>query len=128
MGIIVFLSILGLVFLIAMIAGFSVRDSDDKAMGFGVAAVAFIVFWIVWIFSSVFNVEARTVGIITEFGKAVDTAGPGINWASPWSEVTHFSTGNQTLDFDGTDGSGGPVGFKLAGEKTKDNIEVGGGE
>lgn len=128
MGVIIFLAVIGLVFIIAMLAGFVMQNSEDKAVGFGIAAAAFVFFWIVWIFSSVFNVEARTVGIITEFGKAVDTAGPGINWASPWSQVTHFSTGNQTLDFDGTDGNGGPVGFKLAGEKTKDNVEVGGGE
>jgi len=128
MAVIVVLGLIGLVFLLSLFAGFSMRDTEDKAIGFGIATFAFVIFWIVWIFSSVFYVEARTVGIVTEFGKATETAGPGINWSSPWSVVTHFSTGNQTLDFDGTDGNGGPVGFKLAGEKTKDGIEVGGGE
>lgn len=80
------------------------------------ALINAVLFIIVAVVTSVFYVEARTVGIVTSFGKPVHTSGPGLNIAWPWEEVTSFSTGNQTIDFDGTDGSGSPVGFKLAGE------------
>jgi len=128
MGAIIFLAVVAIVFLIAVGSGLAMRSSSDKAVAFGIAGTVFVLFWIVWIFSSVFSVEARSVGIIVEFGKSVGRAGPGIHMASPWSDVTHFSTGNQPLDFDGTDGSGSPIAFKLSGEKDASGIDTSGGE
>lgn len=76
-------------------------------------------FVLIWIFSSYVNVPARTVGIQTSFGKAVGTVSPGLNWITPWSEVTEFPTTNQTLDLDATDNTdaskAAPVGVKFLG-------------
>jgi regulator of protease activity HflC (stomatin/prohibitin superfamily) len=120
----VLIAVLVLITVILFIVSRKVRDTSDEDLsvyfrGAGIAAL--VVTLIVLGFSTVSYVNARTVGIVTSFGKAVRTVGPGMNMTWPWEEITTFSTGNQTIDFDGTDGNGSPVGFKLAGE-------VGGGE
>src|SRR6185436_16172766 len=110
MGAIIFLAVVAIVFLIAVGSGLAMRSSSDKAVAFGIAGTVFILFWAVWIFSSVFYVEARSVGIVSSFGKPNDKpADVGLNISTPWSEVTHFSTGNQPMDFDGDQ----KIGFKL---------------
>lgn len=110
MGVIVFLAILGIIFLISLVSGLAARNSDAKLTAFGIAGAAFVFFGLTWLFSSVFYVEARTVGIVSSFGKPNDKpADVGLNISTPWSEVTHFSTGNQPMDFDGDQ----KIGFKL---------------
>lgn len=121
MGYTIFLGILGLIAL-AIIAGSRMAPKtagyDDfpvrkvllgVGIGFSVLFAGFL------IGGSMENVNARTVGIVTEFGKATGTLSPGLNWVAPWAEVTEFSTGNQSLDLDATDGNGGNVAVKFAG-------------
>lgn len=115
---IVLLGIFGLVAILGGIGAFASTESDAKAAGFGALGFGLIAFAVTWIFSAGFYVEARTVAIITEFGKPVGTAGPGLNWAAPWKEVTDFPTSSQVLDYDNTDGSGNPVSIKFKGGTT----------
>jgi regulator of protease activity HflC (stomatin/prohibitin superfamily) len=94
-------------------------DVSPKAVGGGFAAVFLVLTLSVWLFNSVFSVEARTVGIVTEFGKATGTVQPGFNFLAPWAEVTEFPTTAQPLDFSGTDGTEGqgvPVKFAGGGQ------------
>jgi len=106
---IVLLSIFGLAALLGLATIFLSKDSEARSIGLGVFVVTGLLFVVTWIVSSFFYVEARTVGIVTEFGKPTETASTGFNWDVPWSEVTHFSTGNQPLDFDGDE----RISFKL---------------
>lgn len=108
---IVFLAIFGLVVLGGLAAGLLGQD-ETRAGGIGVAVVGVILFALTWVISSAFYVEAREVAIIHEFGKSTGTATTGLNWDTPWSEVTKFSTANQPLDFDGENER---IKFNLAG-------------
>src|ERR1044072_970353 len=84
------------------------------------AFVLALIAGVIWFSNSAFNVEARTVGVVTEFGKAVDTVEPGFHFLPPWAEVTEFPTSNQNLDLDGSDGDdqGTPVPVKFDGGGT----------
>lgn len=124
MGYTIFLGILGLIALAVLVSGFLAKSDKDRKgyddlpvrkilLGVGAGfAVAFVAFFLG---GSMENVNARTVGIVTEFGKATGTLNPGLNWVAPWAEVTEFSTGNNSLDLDATDGNGGNVAVKFAG-------------
>lgn len=121
MGYTIFLGILGLIAL-AIIAGSRMAPKtagyDDfpvRKLLLGVGIGFSVLFAGLLIGGSMENVNARTVGIVTEFGKATGTLSPGLNWVAPWAEVTEFSTGNQSLDLDATDGNGGNVAVKFAG-------------
>lgn len=114
---IVFLVIFALLALAGLAASFS-SDPEAKSFGFGALALGVILLGGTLVISSSFYVEARTVAIITEFGKSAGTAGPGLNWAAPWKEVTDFPTSSQVLDYDNTDGSGTPVSIKFKGGTT----------
>lgn len=114
---IVFLVIFALLALAGLAASFS-SDSEARSFGFGALALGVILLGGTLVISSSFYVEARTVAIITEFGKSAGTAGPGLNWAAPWKEVTDFPTSSQVLDYDNTDGSGTPVSIKFKGGTT----------
>jgi regulator of protease activity HflC (stomatin/prohibitin superfamily) len=78
-----------------------------------------LTFAVSWLLNSYVNVPARTVDIQQSFGKAVGTLTPGLNWITPWSEVTEFPTLNQPLDLDATDNTdsskASPVGVKFLG-------------
>lgn len=125
MGIILVLALILLAAIGLFLLSKKARDYDDKVLLRGASYFAVIAFVVTWALSSVFSVEARTIGIVTAFGRpSGDVAGPGLNWSWPWTEVTKFSTSNQTIDFDGTDGNGAPVDFKLAADKDG----TGGGE
>lgn len=126
---IIFLIIFGLI----AIGGFATlimsSSGETRSGGLIAGVVGAFLFIVTWLVSSTFSAEARTVAIVQEFGKATGTEGPGWHVDVPWSNVTHFSTGNQTIDFDGTDGAGAPVAFKLAGEKNTTGTDlIGGGE
>lgn len=100
---IVFLAI----FLVAFLASAAIyvfgTNDDAKVAGIAGAVVSFLAGLIVFIVASVSVVPARTVGIVTEFGKAVGTVEAGFHWLTPWSEVTEFPTTLQALDLDATD-------------------------
>lgn len=120
---IVFLGIFGLIALTFWALTFLSRghfrmDRTDvpKARVFAPIAGAFtVIFALIFVFNSANYAEARTVGIVTEFGKPVGTVNPGLNWLAPYADVTYFPTSNQNLDLDGTDGQGTPVSVKFQG-------------
>lgn len=123
MGTIIFLGILGLLALVLIVSAAMARgtwrmDRSDvskrKVLAIP-AVIVLVIFGIVLISTSVTNVSARTVGIVTEFGKATDTVSPGFNWVAPWSDVTEFPTSKQPIDLDETDGNGSNVSVKFAG-------------
>lgn len=110
---IIFLSIFGLIGLFGLLGTLGAKTADAKAFSIFALIAGSVLFGLTWLIGSVFYVEARTVGIVHEFGKATGTATTGLNFDVPWSEVTHFSTGNQPLDFDGDE----RISFKLAGSQ-----------
>lgn len=128
MGTIITLAILGLIAIagiaLALVSKGNFEDSygdgiSKKAVFGGVGGVALVAFLLVFAFSSFTNTSARTVGIVTEFGKATGTVSPGFNTVAPWAEVTEFPTSNQTLDLDATDNTeehkANPVVIKFLG-------------
>jgi regulator of protease activity HflC (stomatin/prohibitin superfamily) len=109
LGSLIFIGILLLIGLIGLaVAIFGKNDNDydvsPRTVGAGVAGVFLVLSLITWLASSIFSVEARTVGIVTEFGRATGTVDPGFNFLAPWAEVTEFPTSTQNLDLDGLDG------------------------
>lgn len=90
-------------------------SDDAKGVGIGVLGLGLVVGLVIYVIASISSVPARTVGIVTEFGKAVGTVDSGFHWLSPWSEVTEFPTSNQTLDLDASDGGDKVVQVKFAG-------------
>jgi regulator of protease activity HflC (stomatin/prohibitin superfamily) len=125
MGTIVTLGILGLIALIFIALAITNKgrfyDSDvSKRAAFGGIGAGFtVITLIVFVLCSMTNTSARTVGIVTEFGKATGTVSPGLNWVAPWADVTEFPTSNQTLDLDATDNTdehkANPVVIKFLG-------------
>jgi regulator of protease activity HflC (stomatin/prohibitin superfamily) len=106
---IVFISLFALLTLVAIAVTVVAKNKDryevnPKAVAGGLAAVFLVLTLIVWLSNSMFSVEARTVGIVTEFGRATGTVNPGFNFLPPWADVTEFPTSNQNLDLDGQDG------------------------
>lgn len=81
-----------------------------------VVAIVLLLGVILGIMSST-TVDARSVGIQTQFGKYVDTLPAGHHWTNPFSSVEQFSTQIQPLDkdikvaFDG--GSSGTAGVTV---------------
>jgi hypothetical protein len=47
------------------------------------------------------RVDTRNVGIITEFGRPVDSRGAGIAWHAPWQKMSELSEAIQLQAFDG---------------------------
>lgn len=123
MGTIITLGIFGVITLILIVLAFFAKGKvvdtnvSTRLAFIGAAIVPGVIFGLIWLFSSYTNVPARTVGIVTEFGKATGTVGSGLNWVAPWAEITQFPTTNQALDLDATDGNnvGAPVGIKFDG-------------
>jgi len=109
---IILLFIFGLVILGGLAAAFLGGESETRAGGVAAIVIGVILFGVTWVVSSSFYVEAREVAIIHEFGKDTGTAKTGLNWDTPWSEVSKFSTANQPLDFDGENDR---IKFNLAG-------------
>lgn len=122
MGSVIFIGILVLIALIGLVVAIVSKNNDDyevspRAVGGGVAGVFLVIALIVWLASSMFSVEARTVGIVTEFGQATGVVQPGFNFLPPWADVTEFPTSTQPLDLDSSDGKedGAGVGVKFEG-------------
>jgi regulator of protease activity HflC (stomatin/prohibitin superfamily) len=125
MGAVIFIGLFLVIALIGLaVAVFSKNNEQyevsPRAVGGGVTAVFLILALGVYLFSSIFSVEARTVGIVTEFGKATGTVQPGFNWLAPWAEVTEFPTSNQPLDLNSIDDNkeGRPIKVKFDGGGT----------
>ncbi len=119
MPVVVILGILGIAVIIgAIMAGVSSKSSEERIFGIVLSVGALIAGILFSLIASFYYVEARTLGIIVEFGKPVGTSGPGPSWAAPWKEVYHFPTSSQPLDYDNTDGSGSPAGVKFNGGTT----------
>lgn len=111
----VFVSILVLFGFAGITIWYKARTRDGKLLGMAMTGVGFFVALLVFVLGSVTSVPSRTVGIVTEFGKAVGTVDSGFHWLSLWSEVTEFPTSNQPLDLDASDGDGKVVEVKFEG-------------
>jgi prohibitin 1 len=119
----IILILLGLATVVAFVVGFFLptesksrySDTNPKFAAFVTAGVALVLTLVVFFLTSITSVEARTVGIQTEFGKSVGTLSPGFHMTAPWSEVTEFPTSTQNLDLDGSDkdDQGTPVKVKF---------------
>lgn len=55
------------------------------------------------VFASTAVVEAKNVGVVTEFGRPVGTASPGLNFKLPWQKVTEVDGTVQTDEYKGDD-------------------------
>lgn len=47
--------------------------------------------------SSATTVAANKVGVVTEFGRYVNTIPPGLHWVAPWADIEEFGTRVQPL-------------------------------
>lgn len=95
------------VFLLITVAAFIVSrksEGEDRTVATTIASLALVLGVVFYLSNAIFSVEARTVGIVTEFGQATGTVNPGFNILPPWAEVTEFPTSTQNLDLDGQDG------------------------
>lgn len=119
------LTISAFLFLIAGVAFVGSRaasDSDDKAIGAGIAVVASFIALIFLVFSCTTIVSTRNVGIVTSFGKPVGIRSNGINLKWPWQKIPELNgqiqTDSQTGGFDssGKCSNGTPV--RLANQST----------
>ncbi len=111
----VIICILLLLAVVAFVISRVVEGQEDRTMTLGVSFGLALLTGIVLVATSFSYVEARTVGIVTEFGKPTGTVRPGLNMLWPWASVTSFPTSKQTLDLDSTDGNGPNVEIKFAG-------------
>lgn len=125
MGSVIFIGILVGIGLVGLAVAIISKNNGNhevspRAVGGGVAGVFLVIALVVWLASSIFSVEARTVGIVTEFGQATGTVQPGFNFLAPWADVTEFPTSTQPLDLNGKDGDsegkGVPVKFTGGGQ------------
>lgn len=92
-------------------------DKPRRYVRFAGSGLA-VVFAIVFLANSMNNVSARTVGIVTEFGKATASVDAGFHFEPPWAQITEFPTSNQVTDLDATDGSPDVVQAKFDGGGT----------
>jgi len=91
-------------------------DIPKKGVWGAITGIFAFAFLLTFVLCSTINTNARTIDIITEFGKATGTTQPGLNWVDPWAEKTEFPTSNQVLDLDATnDGPNVAVKFKGGG-------------
>jgi regulator of protease activity HflC (stomatin/prohibitin superfamily) len=111
---IIFICILVLVAVIGLVVGIFAKQADTRMGGWGFFVVFSIITIIVWLANSIVDVEKRTVGIVTEFGKPTATLDSGPHLIAPWAEVHRFPTTNQSIDLNGVDG-GPSVNFKFSG-------------
>lgn len=75
-------------------------------------AVLFAIAGIVMLASCFATVDAKNVGVVTQFGRTVDTASPGLTFKAPWQDVTEIDGTKQTNEYrdDGKDdGCGGAI-------------------
>lgn len=89
---------LALVGLLALLFG-GRTSSRGSARGGG-----FVVLTVFGFFAAlmcVTTVDARAVGVQTQFGRYQDTLGPGFQWVAPWSDVEEWTTRLQTTQFAG---------------------------
>lgn len=79
-------------------------EGEDRTIAKAVGSAVLVLGVVFYLSNAIFSVEARTVGIVTEFGQATGTVNPGFNLLPPWAEVTEFPTSTQSLDLNGKDG------------------------
>lgn len=105
-----------LVLIIVGCLGGSFLAVDPEAKtGSRVAAGVFgLIFVILTAAFSATTVGARSVGVVTSFGKYQSTLDNGFHWTAPWAGVEQFSTQVQYLDLDGQ-GDSVPVTFNGGG-------------
>lgn len=89
---IVFLTILGIIAALGLIVGGIVMRNGIAAIIGGVAAALGIVIML----TGITTIDAKNVGVVTKFGKPVDTMTAGLNYAAPWKNVTTFDCTMQT--------------------------------
>lgn len=87
--------------------------STEKFTGIVGAVTTAVVFLIVSLLFSVTTVDARAVGIRTDFGRYTETLEPGLQLTAPWSSVEEFTTRLQPANLDGDHKI--PVTFKGGG-------------
>ncbi len=98
------LTIVGLLVLCAAVAVAVFGSSLGAVVRSAAAGVAAIVVAIIAI-ASFTQVDARSVGVQTSFGKYRDTLGSGVHVIAPWADVEQWTTRSQTLRIAG-DGKG----------------------
>lgn len=98
--------ILALVFFviaaIVAVISFFVSDEDDRPLWRAGAGVVLLLSLLFTVMSSFDIVATRNVGIVTTFGKPVDTRPNGLAWHAPWSKVSELSEAIQLQSFQGS--------------------------
>lgn len=98
---------LTILYIFALVAAaiFAVFGKSFGVVARGVAGGVAAVIVLGILIASFTQVDARSVGVQTSFGKYRDTIGAGVHLIAPWSEVEQWTTRNQTLRLAG-DGKG----------------------
>lgn len=66
------------------------------------AVVPVLLIGLLFLTTSMTTVEAKHVGVVTEFGKEQpDTLGAGFHWKKPWAKVTELDSTIQTWEYAG---------------------------
>lgn len=104
----IFLTIIGI---LALVGGggllfYGINEGEGgRTLAGGIVALIGIIVGTLGL--SLTTVDARSVGIETKGGRYVDTLKPGRHLIAPWADVEQWTTRNQTMVFQGDDGSDG---------------------
>lgn len=111
-----FYLIVALLLVVVILGGIGVSLATREKGGFLVAIVGGVVLGFFTLVMSFTQVDARSVGIQTAFGRYQGTLSSGFQLTAPWSEHEDFTTRMQYLDLDGDKWSdGAPITFKDGG-------------
>ncbi|QNO12556.1 band-7-like membrane protein [Streptomyces phage MulchMansion] len=111
-----FYLIVALLLVVVILGGIGTSLATRDKGGFLVAIVGGVVLGLFTLVMSFTQVDARSVGIQTAFGRYQGTLSSGFQLTAPWSEHEDFTTRMQYLDLDGEKWSdGAPITFKDGG-------------
>lgn len=111
-----FYLIVALLLVVVILGGIGASLATRDKGGFLVAIVGGVVLGLFTLVMSFTQVDARSVGIQTAFGRYQGTLSSGFQLTAPWSEHEDFTTRMQYLDLDGEKWSdGAPITFKDGG-------------
>jgi regulator of protease activity HflC (stomatin/prohibitin superfamily) len=111
-----FYLIVALLLVVVVLGGIGTSLATREKGGFLVAIVGGVILGFFTLVMSFTQVDARSVGIQTAFGRYQGTLSSGFQLTAPWSEHEDFTTRMQYLDLDGDKWSdGAPITFKDGG-------------
>lgn len=105
MGMVLFIlaCLTGLVAVVGIVGIVASSTTDGRFAAAASAVVAAGLTAILLVLACMTVVQAKNVGVVTSFGKPVDTLEPGLSWKKPWEKVTELDGTWQTDEYNGDD-------------------------